>query len=116
MDYRSVFGAFSSNSSRCDSQTSSASEVILGPDSIGTPLTNGSTLFDHLPIQPLDLSHHDETYILVVGGLGYIGSHTTLELLKEGYNVIVVDDLSNSYEGVLQRIRALATEDRKSVV
>jgi UDP-glucose 4-epimerase len=47
-------------------------------------------------------------YILVIGGLGYIGSHTTLELLKEGYNVIVVDDLSNSYENTLNRILELA--------
>jgi UDP-glucose 4-epimerase len=47
---------------------------------------------------------------MVVGGLGYIGSHTTLELLKEGYNVVVVDDLSNSYENVLDRISILATE------
>jgi len=47
---------------------------------------------------------------MVVGGLGYIGSHTTLELLKEGYNVIVVDDLSNSFENVLDNIRRLATE------
>jgi UDP-glucose 4-epimerase len=84
--------------------------VILGSDSIGTPLTSGSTLFDHLPIQPLDLSHHDETYILVVGGLGYIGSHTTLELLKAGYNVVVVDDLSNSYRGVLDKVEYLASE------
>ncbi|PNS18881.1 Bifunctional protein GAL10 [Sphaceloma murrayae] len=48
--------------------------------------------------------------VMVVGGLGYIGSHTTLELLKEGYNVIVVDDLSNSFENVLDNIRHLATE------
>jgi UDP-glucose 4-epimerase len=45
---------------------------------------------------------------MIIGGLGYIGSHTSLELLKEGYNVIVVDDLSNSYENVLDRIRLLA--------
>jgi UDP-glucose 4-epimerase len=50
----------------------------------------------------------DSQYILVIGGLGYIGSHTTLELLKEGYNVIVVDDLSNSYEDALDRILELA--------
>lgn len=49
-------------------------------------------------------------HVMVVGGLGYIGSHTTLELLKEGYNVIVVDDLSNSFEGVVENVRKLATE------
>jgi UDP-glucose 4-epimerase len=50
-------------------------------------------------------------FVLVVGGLGFIGSHTTLELLKEGYNVIVVDDLSNSYGDVLSRIAKLAQQD-----
>lgn len=37
---------------------------------------------------------------MVIGGLGYIGSHTVLELLKEGYNVLIIDNLSNSYENV----------------
>ena len=50
----------------------------------------------------------DGEYILVTGGLGYIGSHTTLELLKAGYNVVVIDNLSNSYSVVLHRIRMLA--------
>lgn len=34
--------------------------------------------------------------ILVTGGTGYIGSHACVELLQAGYNVIVVDNLSNS--------------------
>ncbi|MFV0499926.1 MAG: UDP-glucose 4-epimerase GalE [Bacilli bacterium] len=34
--------------------------------------------------------------ILVTGGMGFIGSHTCVELLSEGYNVIIIDDLSNS--------------------
>ena len=51
---------------------------------------------------------------MVVGGLGYIGSHTTLELLKDGYNVVVVDDLSNCFENVLARIRVLAEEHCRS--
>ena len=33
--------------------------------------------------------------ILVTGGLGYIGSHTCVELLEEGYDVVVLDYLSN---------------------
>jgi UDP-glucose 4-epimerase len=48
--------------------------------------------------------------VLVVGGLGYIGSHTTLELLKAGYNVVVVDDLSNSFEIAVQKISKLALQ------
>lgn len=46
-------------------------------------------------------------FILVVGGLGYIGSHTTWELLKAGYNVIVIDDLSNSFISVLGTLQDL---------
>ena len=34
--------------------------------------------------------------ILVTGGAGYIGSHTCVELLEKGYEVVVVDNLSNS--------------------
>ena len=36
--------------------------------------------------------------ILVTGGAGFIGSHTCVELLESGYNVVVVDNLSNSKE------------------
>ena len=46
--------------------------------------------------------------ILVTGGAGYIGSHTCVELLKAGYDVIVVDNLSNSKEESLQRVEQLA--------
>lgn len=47
---------------------------------------------------------------MVIGGLGYIGSHTTLELLKAGNNVIVVDNLSNAFETVFTRIAQLSKE------
>ncbi|OTA19151.1 hypothetical protein BTJ68_15229 [Hortaea werneckii EXF-2000] len=40
---------------------------------------------------------------MVIGGCGYIGSHTALELLKDGHSVIIVDDLSNSYQSPLMR-------------
>ena len=39
--------------------------------------------------------------ILVTGGLGFIGSHTVVELQNEGYEVIIIDDLSNSTINVL---------------
>ncbi|HIE15963.1 MAG TPA: UDP-glucose 4-epimerase GalE, partial [Bacteroidales bacterium] len=42
--------------------------------------------------------------ILVTGGFGYIGSHTVVDLIKCGYKVFVVDDLSNSSPDVLDRI------------
>jgi UDP-glucose 4-epimerase len=45
--------------------------------------------------------------VLVTGGTGYIGSHTVVELIKEGYKVVLVDDLSNSYIEVLDGIEKI---------
>ena len=46
--------------------------------------------------------------ILVTGGAGYIGSHTCLELLQAGHEVVVVDNLSNSKEESLKRIQEIS--------
>jgi UDP-glucose 4-epimerase len=45
--------------------------------------------------------------ILVTGGLGYIGSHTVVELMKQGFKVIIIDDLSNSERFILERIEKI---------
>jgi len=45
--------------------------------------------------------------ILVTGGTGYIGSHTVVELFNEGYEVIIVDDLSNSDLKILDQIEKI---------
>jgi UDP-glucose 4-epimerase len=42
--------------------------------------------------------------ILVTGGLGYIGSHTVVELIQDGYDVIIVDNLYNSKMKCLERL------------
>lgn len=47
------------------------------------------------------------TKILVTGGTGYIGSHTTVELQQAGYEVVIVDNLSNSNIKVLDGIQAI---------
>ena len=45
--------------------------------------------------------------ILVTGGTGYIGSHTTVELIQAGYKVVSLDNLSNSNINVLEGIEAI---------
>lgn len=47
--------------------------------------------------------------ILVTGGLGYIGSHTVVELINNGYNPIIVDNLVNSKKEVLNRIEKITS-------
>ena len=51
--------------------------------------------------------------VLVTGGIGYIGSHTSIELLEAGYDVIIVDNLSNSDIIVLERIKELSGKTPK---
>ena len=46
--------------------------------------------------------------VLVTGGAGYIGSHTTIELIEAGHEVIIVDDFSNSNPVVIERIEELS--------
>ena len=45
--------------------------------------------------------------ILITGGAGYIGSHTTVELLNAGFDVVLVDDFSNSSPAVLERLEKI---------
>ncbi|MFA6713687.1 MAG: SDR family NAD(P)-dependent oxidoreductase, partial [Bacteroidales bacterium] len=49
--------------------------------------------------------------VLVTGGSGYIGSHTTVELIQAGYNVIILDNLSNSEESVIDGIKKITGKD-----
>ncbi|MBQ7136647.1 MAG: UDP-glucose 4-epimerase GalE [Bacilli bacterium] len=49
--------------------------------------------------------------ILVTGGTGYIGSHTCVELLNNGYEVVIVDNFSNSKPDVLDKIKEITSKD-----
>lgn len=51
--------------------------------------------------------------ILVTGGCGYIGSHTCVELLNHNYDVVVLDNLSNSKISVLEKIKSITRRDVK---
>lgn len=74
-------------------------------ESCDTPSTEKSLLFDDGFNTLLETSN--DRYMIVTGGLGFIGSHTSLELLKAGYNVIIIDNLSNSFPSIFERVRLL---------
>lgn len=48
--------------------------------------------------------------ILVTGGLGYIGSHTSIKLIEKGYNVFIIDSLVNSSRKVFNKIKTISSE------
>ncbi len=54
-----------------------------------------------------DQTQTDKPCILVTGGAGFIGSHTCVELLNAGYDVVVIDDLSNASEVALKRVERI---------
>lgn len=49
--------------------------------------------------------------VLLTGGLGYIGSHTAVELLDSGYEVVIIDNLSNSKIDVVEKIKEITGKD-----
>ena len=51
--------------------------------------------------------------ILVTGGAGFIGSHTTVELLKAGREIVMIDNFSNSKPEVLEQIKKITGKDFK---
>lgn len=52
--------------------------------------------------------------ILICGGAGYIGSHTAVELINNGYEIIIVDDFSNSSSEVINRIEEITKKSIKA--
>ena len=56
--------------------------------------------------------------VLLTGGAGYIGSHTAVEMIEAGYEVVIADNFDNSSPKVIDRIETITgvRPDRKSVV
>ncbi|QSZ30294.1 hypothetical protein DSL72_004816 [Monilinia vaccinii-corymbosi] len=79
-------------------------------NALGTPLTERSLLFDEDDIDFAVRNAINDQWILVVGGLGFIGSHTVWELAKDGYNVAVVDNLSNSFFTVFEKLQSMVSQ------
>ncbi|KAM4056667.1 NAD dependent epimerase/dehydratase family protein [Hirsutella rhossiliensis] len=92
------------------SQASSAQGTPPRSPQSSRPTTPTSGSEDGEGFLGLDASSRNANrkFILVIGGLGFIGSHTSLELLKAGHSVVIVDNLSNSFESVFSRIQMLA--------
>jgi UDP-glucose 4-epimerase len=81
-----------------------------------TPETAKSTFSEESVSEAYPKGSVLSDFVLVVGGLGYIGSHTSWELLKAGFNVIIVDNLSNSFRSVRDRLEHLRVKYYQSQV
>ena len=49
--------------------------------------------------------------VLISGGAGYIGSHTAVELINAGYDVVIIDNLSNSEEGAVEGVKTITGKE-----
>ena len=49
--------------------------------------------------------------ILITGGAGFIGTHAAVEFLEAGYEIVIVDNLSNSCQKALDRVREITGKD-----
>jgi len=106
----SYFGVHSSSSSAAASPSSPTSTI---PSGYSTPASD----IDELQSYDSGIYNARRSQsVLVVGGLGYIGSHTSLELLRAGYNVVIVDNLDNSYLTTLDRIKVLRDDHYRNAL
>lgn len=97
----SYFEARPYSSSTDASPSSPVSTILSGYSTPASEIDEPSSFISDGP------NARRSQYVLVVGGLGYIGSHTSLELLRAGFNVVIVDNLDNSYLSTLDRIKEL---------
>ena len=92
--------------------TRTGSPVSISSLSLQASLTStpGTEVFD-----PFEEAFREQQWVLVTGGLGFIGSHTVVELLKTGYNVLIIDDLSNSHIRMFDRISQIVDRHFASI-
>jgi UDP-glucose 4-epimerase len=57
-----------------------------------------------------------QRWVLVTGGAGYIGSHTVLQMLLKDYKIVIVDNLENSCEEAVHRVRELAGNNGQDLI
>ncbi len=57
-----------------------------------------------------------QRWVLVTGGAGYIGSHTVLQMLLKDYKIVIVDNLENSCEEAVHRVRELAGNNGQNLI
>ena len=57
------------------------------------------------------LKFPENSLFLVTGGAGFIGSHTAVEFLNAGYDIVIMDNFSNSKPVVLDRIKKITGKD-----
>lgn len=62
-------------------------------------------------LQVFEMGSSVEQNILVTGGAGFIGTHTVVQLLKEGFKVSIIDNLDNSVIEAVDRVRELVGPD-----
>ncbi|KAF5968687.1 UDP-glucose 4-epimerase [Fusarium coicis] len=98
---------FLASSSGTTTPLTSTAQSLRSSSRPSTPATGKDVLFGRPP-SPTRTT--PDEYVLVVGGLGYIGSHTTWELLKDGSNVVVIDNLSNAFVHVLDTLNDMTDQ------
>ena len=71
----------------------------------------GSDMFRERRHRMSEALKPEDACVLVTGGAGFIGSHTVVQLLEGGYQVVIVDDLSNSSAVAVDRVKTIVGED-----
>jgi hypothetical protein len=110
-------GSFSPETSSPQTPFETRTPTTESPPSlsgVNTPDTEYSVHFNHSRGSSPSNSLSEDDFILVVGGFGHIGSHTSWELLQVGKNISIIDNLSNSEQNVLDKLEYLRDSHYKA--